>query len=73
KRASREFVLEATGQPVGGVAPIGHPEPIRTVLDLWLKRYDVVWAGGGTTHAMFPTDFEELLRLTGGVPAEVGD
>jgi len=72
-RADKQFVLRATGQPVGGVAPIGHPRPIRTVVDVWLERYDEVWAGAGTRHAMFSTTFDELVRLTGGLPAEVGD
>jgi prolyl-tRNA editing enzyme YbaK/EbsC (Cys-tRNA(Pro) deacylase) len=73
KRAGAEYVEAVTGQPVGGVAPVGHPKPIRTVVDLWLERYDTVWAGGGTRHSMFPTSFAELVRLTGGIPAEVGD
>ena len=72
-RADKDFVLRATGQPVGGVAPIGHPRPIRTVVDVWLKRYDEVWAGAGTRHAMFSTSFDELVHLTNGTPAEVGD
>jgi prolyl-tRNA editing enzyme YbaK/EbsC (Cys-tRNA(Pro) deacylase) len=28
RRASPEFVREHTGQPIGGVAPVGHPKPI---------------------------------------------
>jgi prolyl-tRNA editing enzyme YbaK/EbsC (Cys-tRNA(Pro) deacylase) len=27
RRASPEFVREHTGQPIGGVAPVGHPNP----------------------------------------------
>ena len=30
RRASPEFVLAVTGQEVGGVAPVGHPAPLRT-------------------------------------------
>jgi prolyl-tRNA editing enzyme YbaK/EbsC (Cys-tRNA(Pro) deacylase) len=71
-RATPEFVLAATGQQVGGVAPVGHPAPIRTVVDVWLAKYDVVWAGAGDHLSMFPTSFDELVRLTGGEPAEVG-
>jgi prolyl-tRNA editing enzyme YbaK/EbsC (Cys-tRNA(Pro) deacylase) len=71
-RATPEFVRKATGQVIGGVAPVGHPAPIRTVVDVWLKRHDEVWAAGGHAHTVFPTSFEELLRLTGGEPAEVG-
>jgi prolyl-tRNA editing enzyme YbaK/EbsC (Cys-tRNA(Pro) deacylase) len=58
---------------IGGVAPVGHPAPIRTLVDAWLGKYDVVWAAAGHPHAVFPTSFDELLRITGGMPAEVGD
>ncbi|TDC80603.1 YbaK/EbsC family protein [Actinomadura sp. 7K507] len=71
KRASPEFVRESTGQPIGGVAPLGHPAPIRTLVDVWLDGYDQVWAAGGHPHTVFPTSYEELLRITGGTPAEV--
>ncbi|MGI5202855.1 YbaK/EbsC family protein [Spirillospora sp. CA-108201] len=71
RRASPEFVREATGQPIGGVAPVGHPEAIRTLVDVWLDRYDKVWAAGGHPHTVFPTSYDELLRITGGTPAEV--
>ncbi|RRO15120.1 YbaK/EbsC family protein [Saccharopolyspora rhizosphaerae] len=71
RRASPEFVEEATGQPVGGVGPVGHPRPIRTVVDRALAAHPTVWAGAGSKHAMFPTSFDELLRITGGVAAEV--
>lgn len=71
KRASAEFVREATGQPIGGVAPLGHPAPVRTLVDVWLNEYDQVWAAGGHPHTVFPTSYEELLRITGGTPAEV--
>jgi len=72
KRATPEFVREATGQPIGGVAPVGHPSLIRTLVDIWLERYDVVWAAAGHPHTVFPTSYSELLRMTGGTPAEVG-
>ncbi|MEV4006560.1 YbaK/EbsC family protein [Actinomadura sp. NPDC049753] len=71
RRASPEFVREATGQPIGGVAPVGHPEPIRTLVDVWLDKHDKVWAAGGHPHTVFPTSYGELLRITGGTPAEV--
>jgi prolyl-tRNA editing enzyme YbaK/EbsC (Cys-tRNA(Pro) deacylase) len=71
RRATPEFVREATGQPIGGVAPLGHPAPIRTLVDVWLDRYDQVWAAGGHPHTVFPSSYTELLRITGGTPAEV--
>ncbi|QKG26529.1 YbaK/EbsC family protein [Actinomadura verrucosospora] len=72
KRATPEFVRAATGQPIGGVAPVGHPAPIRTLVDVWLDKYEEVWAAGGHPHTVFPTSYAELLRMTGGDPAEVG-
>lgn len=72
RRADPEFVRAATGQVIGGVAPVGHPAPVRTLVDLWLDKYEVVWAAGGHQHTVFPTSYSELLRLTGGEPADVG-
>jgi prolyl-tRNA editing enzyme YbaK/EbsC (Cys-tRNA(Pro) deacylase) len=71
RRATPEFVREHTGQPIGGVAPVGHPEPVRTLVDTALEQYDQVWAAGGIPHAVFPTTYRELLRITGGTPVTV--
>ncbi|MCU1531946.1 MAG: aminoacyl-tRNA deacylase, partial [Arthrobacter sp.] len=38
RRATADFVLLHTGQRVGGVAPLGHPEKIRTLLDSSLEE-----------------------------------
>jgi prolyl-tRNA editing enzyme YbaK/EbsC (Cys-tRNA(Pro) deacylase) len=71
KRATPDFVREHTGQAIGGVAPLGHPAPVRTLIDTALAGYDEVWAAGGIPHAVFPTTYDELVRITGGTPAEV--
>jgi prolyl-tRNA editing enzyme YbaK/EbsC (Cys-tRNA(Pro) deacylase) len=71
RRADPGFVLAQTGQAVGGVAPVGHPTPVRTVVDQALAAYPVVWAGGGDEHTMFTTTFDELVKITGGIPADV--
>ncbi len=71
-RADARLVREWTGQVIGGVGPVGHPARIRTLVDVWLAKYDVVWAAAGHPHAVFPTSFDELVRITGGTPAEVG-
>ena len=72
-RADARSVREWTGQAIGGVAPVGHPRPIRTLVDTWLERYDQIWAAAGHPHTVFPTTYAELLRITNGTPAEVGD
>ena len=71
RRASPEFVRTATGQPIGGVAPVGHPAPIRTLVDRDLEQYDEVWAAGGVPHAVFPSTCAELVTVTGGELADV--
>ncbi len=71
-RADADFVRTHTGFAIGGVAPVGHPEPLRTLVDAALGQYDEVWAAAGHPHAVFPTTYDELLRLTGGTAADVG-
>ena len=73
RRADPAFVRVATGQVIGGVAPVGHPAPLRTVVDTALASYGEVWAAGGIPHAVFPTNYPELLALTGGTAAAVAE
>lgn len=71
RRATPEFVREHTGQPIGGVAPLGHPKPVRTLVDTALARYSEIWAAGGVPRALFPITYPELVRVTAGTPADV--
>jgi prolyl-tRNA editing enzyme YbaK/EbsC (Cys-tRNA(Pro) deacylase) len=71
ERADAAFVRAHTGQAIGGVSPVGHPTPLRTLVDRALADHDVVWAAAGHPHAVFPTTFDELVALTGGTPADV--
>jgi prolyl-tRNA editing enzyme YbaK/EbsC (Cys-tRNA(Pro) deacylase) len=71
RRADPEVVRAATGFPIGGVAPIGHPSPLTTIVDRHLASFDAIWAAGGTPKTVFPTTYDELLRLTGGTAAEI--
>ena len=68
--ASADLVRDATGFVIGGVAPVGHVRPVRTLIDVSLARYDTVWAAAGHPHAVFATTYDELLRITGGHPIE---
>ena len=71
RRATPEFVRQHTGQPIGGVAPVGHPKPIRTIVDRALAEFDELWAAGGIPHAVLPLSYRELLILTSGTEADV--
>ncbi|MBF4160602.1 YbaK/EbsC family protein [Nocardioides acrostichi] len=70
-RASPDFVRRHTGQVIGGVSPLGHPAPVPTWLDPWLRRHPVVWAAAGHPAAVFSTTYEELARLTGAIEVDV--
>jgi prolyl-tRNA editing enzyme YbaK/EbsC (Cys-tRNA(Pro) deacylase) len=49
----------------------GLPPSLPVLVDTALSAYDVVWAAAGTGNAVFPTTYDELLRLTGGRAADV--
>jgi prolyl-tRNA editing enzyme YbaK/EbsC (Cys-tRNA(Pro) deacylase) len=61
RQANGREVREAAGFAIGGVPPLGHDEPIRTVVDASLRRFDTVWCAGGTPNAVFPVATEALI------------
>lgn len=68
-RPNADRVREATGFAIGGVAPIGHPRPLATVIDDGLGRFETVYAAAGHPFCVFPTTMLELSLLTGGAMA----
>jgi prolyl-tRNA editing enzyme YbaK/EbsC (Cys-tRNA(Pro) deacylase) len=70
-RADAAFVKDRTGFAIGGVAPVGHPQPLRTLVDVSLSQYPQIWAAAGHPRTVFRTSYDELLRVTGGTPVEV--
>lgn len=72
-RATPEQVRSATGQAIRGVAPIGHPAPLRTIIDVSLADYDPLWVAGGTPHTILPLSYAELVMITSGREEPVGE
>ncbi|MFB7250461.1 YbaK/EbsC family protein [Microbacterium sp. NPDC056234] len=64
--APASVVREATGQAIGGVAPVGHPARLRTYVDEALEVHTEIWAAAGHPHTVMPLTFELLRALTGG-------
>lgn len=64
--APASVVRSATGQAIGGVAPVGHPAPLRTFIDEALQEHDELWAAAGHPHTVMPLTFEQLRDLTDG-------
>ena len=46
--ADAKRVKAVTGSSIGGVPPIGHPAPLRTVMDETLLALPVVWAAAAS-------------------------
>ena len=65
ERPDATYVREVTGYAIGGIPPVGHPEPVRTVMDEDLYRFDTVWAAAGHPHAVFPIAPAELAKAAG--------
>jgi prolyl-tRNA editing enzyme YbaK/EbsC (Cys-tRNA(Pro) deacylase) len=66
KRADAEQVRQATGYAIGGVPPVGHPRPLRTLIDEDLMIYPEIFAAAGTPRAVFRLTPDDLFRITQG-------
>ena len=71
RRGDADLARSATSFPIGGVAPVAHPAPIRTLVDRDLLAFEEVWAAAGTPNAVFAIAPDELVRVTGGVVTDV--
>lgn len=71
ERVDAAGVRAATGYPIGGVPPFGHPRPIATYVDEDLLAFDEVWAAAGTPRHVFALSPGDLVRVTGGVVSEL--
>lgn len=73
RRASAEEARAATGYPIGGTAPWGHPAPLQVLCDEDLLRHEKVWAAAGTPDTVFPVFPADLLGAAGATPADVAE
>lgn len=68
-RADAALVRAETGFAIGGVAPVGHLQPIAAWWDPRLSDFELVWAAAGTPRHVFAIAPADLLRITGAQPA----
>lgn len=66
-KADAAFVRERTGFAIGGVAPVGHAAPVRTLVERSLAAHAELWAAAGHPHTVFRLSYAELARITRGV------
>lgn len=53
---------ETLGWAIGGVPPFCHDTDVPVYLDETLTEYDIVWAGAGSSEAMFPIAPEDIVK-----------
>ena len=73
RRATAREVHDLTGFSIGGVPPIGHPRPIRVIMDPDLGRYPLVWAAAGLPTAVFPVPPGTLRVLANATVAPIAE
>lgn len=65
RMATPEECIARAGYAVGGVPPLAHRQPLRTLFDRHLLKHDVVYAAAGAYNAVFAIEPNRLLELTG--------
>jgi Cys-tRNA(Pro) deacylase len=70
-KADADKTRAATGYAIGGIPPLAHATKMRILIDESFKGFDEIWAAAGHPHFVFPTTYEELVRLSGATPADV--
>lgn len=64
-KADAAKVRAETGFAIGGVAPVGHVQVIRTFWDKRLDDFPLIWAAAGTPRHVFAIAPDALRRITG--------
>ncbi|MGR3377278.1 YbaK/EbsC family protein [Salipiger abyssi] len=64
-KADATLIRSQTGFAIGGVAPVGHLNPIRAWIDPRLLEFTRIWAAAGTPRHVFALDAHLLPGLTG--------
>jgi len=73
RRATAREARELTGFSIGGIPPLGHPRPVRVVMDPDLGRYPEVWAAAGHDRSVFPVSPAALRALTNATVAAIAE
>ena len=73
RRATADEARALTGFVIGGIPPFGHAEPLRTVMDPDLGRFETVWAAAGTPNAVFEVAPATLRALANATVTPIAD
>jgi Cys-tRNA(Pro)/Cys-tRNA(Cys) deacylase len=71
--AKTEIVLDVTGFPAGGVAPLGLPAGLPVVVDVKVMALPVAYGGGGQDDLLLRLRPAEIVRLNSAAMARIVD
>ncbi|MEO0930973.1 MAG: YbaK/EbsC family protein, partial [Pseudomonadota bacterium] len=63
-KADAALIRAQTGFAIGGVAPVGHLNPIRAFIDPRLLEFDEIFAAAGTPQHIFPIAPNDLQKIS---------
>ena len=69
-KADAALIRAQTGFAIGGVAPVGHLNPINAFFDPRLLEFEVIYAAAGTPRHIFPISPAVLVEIS---KAQVSD
>lgn len=69
-KADAALIRAQTGFAIGGVAPIGHLNPITAFFDPRLAEFAVIYAAAGTPRHIFPIAPDVLEEISGAQTAD---
>lgn len=73
KLADADIVRRVTGFAIGGVAPVGHAEPVPVVIDTRVMTLPDAFGGGGAENVLLRITPADIKRLTNGQVADIAD
>jgi prolyl-tRNA editing enzyme YbaK/EbsC (Cys-tRNA(Pro) deacylase) len=72
-KADATFVRDNTGFAIGGVAPIGHAQPLRSMVERSLLSFTEIWAAAGHPNTVFRLTPDELVRIAAAELVDVAE
>jgi Cys-tRNA(Pro) deacylase len=73
EQANGKYVRERTGFAIGGVAPVGHSQPLSVYMDESLLQHEEVWAAAGTPRSVFRITPQDLQQMTKAKVADLAE
>ncbi len=71
--ASAEEVKKNTGFSIGGVAPVAHKISLDIFIDESLSRFKFIFAAAGHPNCVFKITYDQLIKITNGLPKEISE